>query len=251
MSQPLDSVWPLAARLGFSRAGFEAALEPLLVEGETLELEGLTLAAACLARLAPALRELDEALLPDVRATLLRRAGAAQVDDVLQQTRVKLLLAERPALSQYRGRGPLQGFVRTVAVNLLANVLERTRPTEGDEALATLPDTAELEAGVLRADQQQHFKEAFRAAVASLTPRQRALLRLSLVDGLTLDEIAPIHGMHRSSVARWLAEARERLAEQTRLELGSRLCLEGEALESLLRSVQARFDLSLMSALRE
>ena len=217
-----------------------------------MDLEGLTLAAACLAQLPLALRELDERLLPQVRAALRRRAQDWVVDDVLQQARVKLVLATPPALAQYRGRGPLQAYVRAVAVHLLANLeaSSKSSPSE-DEELASLPDTAEVEAGLVRLDQQQHFKEAFAQAVAQLSPKQRALLRLNLLDALSIDEIAPLYGAHRSSIARWLAEAREELADHTRAQLALKLRLEGEALESLLRSVQQQFDLSLMSALRQ
>lgn len=244
----LDSAWSLGEQLGFRREAFDAALAPRLSAG--VDAEGLVLAAGCLAGLPAALAVLDREVLPGVRATLLRRAEAAMVDDVLQQTRLKLLLGASPGLAQYAGRGPLQAFVRTVAVRLL-NLEVAARPAGSQEALETLADAAELDGGLLRADQQQHFKDAFRVAAAALTPRQRSLLRLNLVDGLSIDEIAPVYGAHRSSAARWLADAKEALAKETRRQLASRLQLEGEALESLLRSVQHRFDLSLQSALRE
>ena len=244
----LASAWPLAEQFGLTREAFEAALgERVKTEGG--DVEGLVLAAACAAGLAPALAALDRDVLPDVRKALLRRADAALVEDVLQQTRVKLVLGTPPGFTQYAGRGPLRGFVRTVAVHLLANLEAAKKPMDSDERLAMLPGAAEVEAGLLRADQQQHFKEAFAAAVAGLTVRQRSLLRLNLVEGLSIDEIAPMFGAHRSSAARWLSEAKDSLAKLTRQELASRLRLEGEALESLLRSVQNRFDLSLQSAL--
>ncbi|MBX7116459.1 MAG: sigma-70 family RNA polymerase sigma factor [Myxococcaceae bacterium] len=215
-----------------------------------LDTEGLALAADCVRQVPSALRVLDEQLLPDVRRTLLKRAPAVLIDDVMQKTRVRLLLGDSPALSRYAGKGPLLGFLRTVALNLLAHHEAAEKPVESEDVLATLPDTAEMEAGLLRADQQQHFRDAFREAVAKLTARQRALLRLSLLDELSIDEIAPLYAVNRSSIARWLAEARETLAQTTRAELKTRLKLEGEALEHLLRSVQNRFDLSLASALK-
>ncbi len=215
-----------------------------------LDTEGLALAAQCVRQEPAALKVLDGQLLPDVRGTLLKRAPSAVVDDVMQKTRVRLLLETPPALSRYAGKGPLLGFLRTVALHLLANHEAAEKPAESDDALATMPDTAEFEAGLLRADQQQHFRDAFREAVAKLTTRQRALLRLSLLDELSIDEIAPLYAVNRSSIARWLAEARDALAQTTRTELRTRLKLEGEALEHLLRSVQNRFDLSLASALK-
>ncbi len=250
MSLPLEHIWVLAQRLGMSHEAF-AALKLPRIDEPPVDLEGLILAAACLAHLPAALQMLDEQLLPSVRDTLRRRATPSVVDDVLQQTRIKLLLGTPPALAQYAGKGPLQSFLRTVALRLLSNLEATQKPFESDETLAAVPDVAEIEAGLVRGDQQIHFRHAFREAVTALTPKERALLRLSLLDHLSIDEIAPLYQAHRSTIARWLTEARQTLAEQTRTALARRLGLEGEALESLLRSVQHRFDLSLTSALRE
>jgi RNA polymerase sigma-70 factor (ECF subfamily) len=251
MGGPLDTVKTLARQLGLSDERLEALVGPRLGSGDPLDLEGLTLAAACAEQLPRALEVLDDEVLPQVRATLLRRASAAIADDVLQQTRVKLLLSSPPALTQYAGRGPLVGYVRTVAARALSNLESSQKDHESDDALAAIPATAELEAGLIREDQQAHFKAAFREAVAQLSSRQRSLLRLSLLDALSIDELAPVYGVGRSTVARWLAEARDSLADATRDALEARLGLDKEALESLLRSVQHRFDLSLRSALKD
>lgn len=61
------------------------------------------------------------------------------------------------------------------------------------------------------------------AAVAALAVRERALLRYSVVDGLTLDEIGAIYRAHKSSVSRWLTRARARLWQETRAALQTRL----------------------------
>lgn len=216
---------------------------------EQLDLEGIVLATACLRSDPEALRVLDAELLPRVADGLRRRLGAAEADEVLQLTRARLLVGPAPKLNLYAGRGPLLGFLRVVAANVLSNQAPR-RETESDDALAALPDTADLESQLLKADQQLHFREAFAAAVKQLTPRQRALLRLNLLDGLTIDEIAPMYGAHRSSAARWLAEAREELAKHTRRQLATLLGLPNDEAERLLTSMQRSFDLSLSRALR-
>ena len=79
--------------------------------------------------------------------------------------------------------------------------------------------------------------------------RERSLLRMSLIDGLSIDEIAPMYQVHRATVARWLEAARERLAAVTRSRLAQALKLEPDAVDSLLASVQNGFDLSLSQAL--
>jgi len=216
---------------------------------EPLDVEGVLHAVACLDGDAEALRLLDTELLPRISDTLRRRAGAEGADDALQLTRARLLVGPEPKLRLYAGRGPLLGFLRVVAANVLSN-LKPAQQTESDDALAAVPDTADLESRLLKADQQLRFREAFAQAVKALTPRQRALLRLNLLDGLSIDEIAPMYGAHRSSAARWLAEAREALAAHTRAQLGTLLGLQPDEAERLLTSMQASFDLSLSRALR-
>ena len=114
-----------------------------------------------------------------------------------------------------------------------------------------LPDALDWESGVLRVDQQVQFREAFRKAVALLTVRQRALLRLNLLDGLTIDELAPLYGAHRSSVARWLADAKSALEAETRRLTAQLLRLDPAEVDRLLSRAQQGFELSLSRALRE
>lgn len=218
---------------------------------DELDGPGIFLTAACLAKIPAALAVLDNEIFPAVFQALERRAGDALAQDVLQQTRMRLLLGHAPKLALYAGRGPLQGYIRAVASNLLANVQSSQKPAESDDVLALVPDAADLEAGLIRGDQQAQFKEAFRDAVARLTSRERALLRMSLLDGLSIDEISPMYGSHRSSVARWLADARQTLGAYTREALARRLKLSSPDVDSLMQSVQSRFDLSLSRALRE
>ncbi|MFO0636492.1 MAG: hypothetical protein U0168_26990 [Nannocystaceae bacterium] len=67
---------------------------------------------------------------------------------------------------------------------------ELERAAEGDAAL-----------DVVRARYREPFVAALRAAVAGLDARGRTLLRLHYVDGLGIDRIAPLFGVHRSSIA--------------------------------------------------
>lgn len=217
-----------------------------------LKLDDLLLAEACLDGDAAALRELD-ALLERTTRALGRRATGSEQDELQQQLRIRLLVAQGdsgPKLAHYGARGPLAGYVRVVAVNLL-NTAQAPRPPASDSGLVALPDALDWESGVLRVDQQHHFREAFRKAVAGLTVRQRALLRLNLLDGLTIDELAPLYGSHRSSVARWLADAKSTLEAETRRLTAELLKLEPAEVDRLLAGAQQGFELSLARALRE
>jgi RNA polymerase sigma-70 factor (ECF subfamily) len=226
---------------------------PLLAQLEAIDAGGLYLAAACLRGVPAAIEAFEREVLPSAKRALAGRADAAVVDEILQRVRARLLtqLHGAPRLAIYGGRGPIGGFVRTVAVHLLSDDEAAARPTEDDDALAALPEAADVEAGLCRLDQQAQFREAFREALATLSPRDRALLRLSLLDGLSIDDLAPMYGAHRATVARWLTAARELLAARTRQALATRLGLRPAELESLLGGVLSRFDLSLSRLMRE
>jgi RNA polymerase sigma-70 factor (ECF subfamily) len=81
--------------------------------------------------------------------------------------------------------------------------------------------------------------------LGALPERERALLRLHHLHGLTMDRLSTMYGESRSGVARRVAQARERLLKLTRTELASRLNLAGSEVESLLGLVQSRLDFSL------
>jgi RNA polymerase sigma-70 factor (ECF subfamily) len=64
---------------------------------------------------------------------------------------------------------------------------------------------------------------AVRAAVARLPVKERALLRLHLVDGMSIDALGARYQVSRSTAARWLAAARDALRALTREELEARI----------------------------
>ena len=86
---------------------------------------------------------------------------------------------------------------------------------------------------------------SLRAAVAALDPRSRALFRYNLIDGWNIERIAAIYGVHRATIARWIAAARDELVDLIERELGSRLAIGTEEVGSIIRLVRSRIDVSL------
>jgi len=89
------------------------------------------------------------------------------------------------------------------------------------------------------------FADAIRAAVAMLSQRDKSLLRYQLAEGLTIDVIAAIHGVHRATAALWVAAARDTLVEPARRILAERLGASTQEVESIIRLVRSRIDVSL------
>ena len=204
----------------------------------------LLLATAALAGDPSALAALD-ALLADVAPALRGLVPDGDRDDVLQTVRARLLLprGERgPALAEYAGRGPLRAWLRVAVTR--AGLDERRRAVPGaDEAdwlaiPAADPDPA-LRA--LRAQLGPRFRVAIERAVAALEPRARLLLRQHVLDGLSVPELAALHGVHRVTAFRWLAGVRREVVAALRRQLQHELGASPREIDSLLREIRASF----------
>jgi len=87
------------------------------------------------------------------------------------------------------------------------------------------------------------FRAAFLATLGELERRERTVLRLHLLDGLTIDEIAPMYEVHRATIARWIGAAKQTVLDRTRRRLMHDLRLDAAEVDSLIRLVQSRIEL--------
>jgi RNA polymerase sigma-70 factor (ECF subfamily) len=184
-------------------------------------------------------------------AAAVRRARASNdaVDDLRQMVRRHLLVGDRPALRSYKGRGSLTAWVGVVALRTAMNAMRgKPRPIvplEEGSGLAELGDLEDPELDYLRASYHADFRTAFAKAVAELPPRERSLLHQHLVEKLTVREIARIYGVNSGTIARWIVRARELLAEHTTEGLRAQLRVTPVELDSIMRLIRSRVDLSL------
>jgi RNA polymerase sigma factor (sigma-70 family) len=66
------------------------------------------------------------------------------------------------------------------------------------------------------------FRSAVREAFATLSPRQRYLLRLHFIDRLSTAEMGKLYSVDQSTVSRWLRSARQAVFEETKRRLMER-----------------------------
>jgi len=237
----------LAGRLAASDAPVE-----LLAQVHAAD---LYLAAACLNREPVAIALFEWSLLPEARKALRGMSLApAVIEEVTQAVRCRVLVGGedgRPLVADYGGLGPLRAWLRAIAVHAALKVLRSEKKLVDDEdvllALPSSEDDPELKH--LKERYAADFKVAFAQAFAALSHRERNLLRQQLLDGLTLDELATLYHVHRATVARWLGQARSALLQGTRRELGARLGVERVEVESIMRLVRSRLDISIRSFL--
>ena len=79
----------------------------------------------------------------------------------------------------------------------------------------------------------------------ALESRERSVLRMHVVDGLNIDEIGTVHRVHRPTVARRIAKARETLLAETRARLPTSLKINESQFASLMIVVRSHLDLSV------
>lgn len=208
------------------------------------------LVAACLANLAPALDVLDRLLVAESRRVAAQLKGDAA--ELASLVRARLLTSEdgAPRLASYDGAGPLAAWVRTVAARLALNARRAAHP---EEPLSNAPDAAaplaDPELALLRLQYRAHFRAAFEQAVAALAPRERTVLRLHTLDGLSLASIGAMYRRDGSTVSRWLEQIRASLLTSTRAALTAALQLSGGELDSLMRAADGELSVSLAALL--
>jgi RNA polymerase sigma-70 factor (ECF subfamily) len=221
-------------------------------EGPPLQAADLYLACACLAADPAALRVFDEHILEKARSALRKLAPGDAADEVLQAVRESLLMSHhgRPAkLCQYNGRGSLIHWVRAVAVRTALNLRRGSKPRGNivDEAEAEALASASLgpELAFVRAQHRGDFRAAFALALAGLPAREKAVLQLTVIEGMSTTEVAKSYRADSSTVRRWLISAREQLLRETRRHLSRKLSLTPSEFDSLVAALKSDLDVSL------
>lgn len=202
------------------------------------------------------LRALEDVALPHV-VKAISRLDARQdfVDEVLQTLRQKLLVGEKAKIADYAGRGTLSAWLSVVATRIALDAL-RARKVRGypradlPDKLAQVTDESPL-SGIIRSRYRDSFQHALRAAVDELPSRDRNLLRLQLLGGCSIDQLAKMYLVHRATAARWLESARTRVFDFVRDRMKQEHCLTDGEFNSIARGVRSQLDLSISARLSD
>jgi RNA polymerase sigma-70 factor (ECF subfamily) len=212
----------------------------------------LYLACACARGVPAAHAALEARFLSKVAPAVARVERSEEaVAEVRQQLREKLLASEggrAPKVAEYQGQGPLVAWLRAAAVRLALNLrrsAERRARAEEEALAEDAVPAGDVEAEYLRRRHREDFQAALAEALAALPVRERTVLRLHVVEGLSLERIGAMYQTHKSTVSRWVARAREEVLTHARERLAERLKLSPTELHSLLRAVRSHLDLSL------
>lgn len=208
------------------------------------------LALACGAQDAQALQHFERRIMGELRRALGRVDDTPGVaDELCQDARQKFLVAEpgsRPTICAYRGEGPLLFWLRSIAIRDLFKQREREqRGREHESRLVDVVLTGDLELEIIRQQQRHAFAEAFESSFESLSARDRMVLRMHVIEKLTIDQICVVFQTHRTTAFRWLEAAKAQLSKTLKQTLALRLHLGPRDLDSLLGKVRSPLELSL------
>jgi RNA polymerase sigma-70 factor (ECF subfamily) len=165
-----------------------------------------------------AFRLLIERYQPMVASVVIGMLGRGDdADDVGQETFIRL----HGAIAQFRGDAALGTYVRRIAMNLSLNALKRRRRfslrlLSRDQAKSPLPEPPVAAYDI----EQTERITVVRAAIAQLNEKQRSVVVLRVLDGLSTNETAAIlelpAGTVMSRLARGMAELERLLAPYAR-----------------------------------
>jgi len=223
---------------------------------EQLHLPDLFLAFACAEGDSRALRDFGTLLGTVAGAVRSVDGSPAFVDEILQRLRTRVLVPDEgrtPRILDYAGRGSLENWLRAGALRLALNARRDARrgPEQLPDASLFEPvaPTADRTFELLRGKYAAEFGRALRQAFGSLESQERNVLRLHFMEGLSLNQIAAMYQVNKSTISRRMARARELLLARTRSALESALALPPAELDSLLEQLGPRLDVSLNSVL--
>jgi RNA polymerase sigma-70 factor (ECF subfamily) len=223
-----------------------------------LRVTDLYLACACALGDVAGIAAFEAAYFGDITPALLRiTRHTALADEVAQELRQLLFLSRdhaTPKLALYGGRGDLRNWTRTVIARVILRLLgnEPKEVPAPDDLFSAMPAAGtDVEMAHMKATYRAEFSAAFAAAVSALPPRERNLLRHAFVDGLSVDEIGSLFGVHRATAARWVAAARARLMSGVRKGLMERLKVGGDEFNSIMRLIRSQLHVTLARHLGE
>jgi RNA polymerase sigma-70 factor (ECF subfamily) len=246
--------WP---GLGMDLSAFQRWVRAAGIEQEPLTERGdeLYLVAGCVGQDAAAYEAFERRYL----ATLTQNVGrialsADQADELRQQLRVTLLLGTQPKIGTFRGQGPLGAWVQVCAVRLALKLgAAQDRLASKDSGVLEGLVSQEADQELLAAKSQYHdaFQAALEECFSGLPSRQKTLLRMHFLDGMSIDEMGQVFHVHRATIARWLVAIRREVLEQIFRKISLNLRTSSSEFRSMVRLVRNDVRLSLHRILGE
>ena len=220
-----------------------------------LYVEDFALGLACADNAPGALTHVERLCGPVIDAAVARIDRSPELRDEVRQTLWQRLFVgtagQAPRILSYAGRGPLAGWIAVAAQRIALDLRRAATRIAGSDPMADqlLPSEEHPEVDYLRMRYKTEFEDAVRDALAALPDRDRLLLRLTTVSGLSHEQIANIYKVNQSTVTRWIARARGEVLAATERIVCGKLGVQRDEFMSLAGLLVSRIDLSISRVL--
>jgi RNA polymerase sigma-70 factor (ECF subfamily) len=217
--------------------------------------EDVYLACACVEKVRGAAAAFERRFGRVIRRAVSRVLGTADERQEAEQRAWQHLLVGGesdgpPRIGQYLGQGPLDKWISVAAMRIAISF------GRSESAERRLRDKAIAEASgidpehlFMKGELREAFEAAVSAALARLKPRERLVLKLYLVSGMTLEAIGKSLGVTRQAVTKTLTHARESIVSEVDTSVRERLNMSKDDLTSVLRYVASQLDVSISRVL--
>lgn len=221
---------------------------------DAVEIDDLVLICACLEGDPVALQLFEARYADDIHLAARKGASAGVEPEELHAAMMQLLFVEPRKATQYSGRSDLRRWLRVVVSRWVVDrirraavrpVMQATEPA----ALAEAIRTRDPELRYLGERYREPVRVSLERAFGRLTPKERNLLRLRLLEGWGHDKLAARYGIHRTSAARWVGEAQRSLLEHARTCMQDDFGIAPSEFDTIARAVQSQLHLSLQRIL--
>jgi RNA polymerase sigma-70 factor (ECF subfamily) len=244
-----QAAWPRLAlpREDFERYLAEHALAPAEVPAAIAA--DLFVACACANRVKGAAEAFMKRYDRDIRIAVARiDRSPSFYDEVTQSLSESLLVGtDRPRIAQYAGRGPLGAWVAMSARRLagrLAHGGHTASPLDEETmALEALGPESDPSLFYLKKRYGQEVRQALIDAFAALAAQDKMMMRLFLVEKMTMEAIGRVLELSQPTISRRLRDVRIQVTATAKRHLHERLGASAEEIESLIRLVQSQVEI--------
>jgi RNA polymerase sigma-70 factor (ECF subfamily) len=216
-------------------------------EGKSLEGQGaeVFLAAACAQKDPAALREFERHYLAQVTDFVAKTDPSPAFADEVKQVLRERLFVDGMHIRDYSGAGPLGAWLRVVSARTALNLKRGKKNAGPPEQMPINAPVIDPELDYLKSRYGAEFREAFRKVLSSLPPRDKSLLSLYYLEGLSSAAIAATFKVHGATVRRWVEEVRGQIVEETYALLKGRLDLSSNEMKSLMKVLHSQLEQSI------
>jgi RNA polymerase sigma-70 factor (ECF subfamily) len=211
---------------------------------DDLHLESLFLCCACVNGDAQACRAFDATYRSTIRDAIARiDTNFAFVDEIAALCLDKLLVGSPPRLAQYTGYGPLRAWVKTAASRAALDAKRQHKRLPHVQldvvvSISPIPASMSPESMLFCRRHARDIVAALEQAIAKLDNEEQSLLRLHYAEGLSIDAIGDLKGVHRATAARWLQKVRASVELTVKTELEKNCGLDPSEIASLIKGTR-------------